>query len=57
MNTKSIFEIYFDISKSRWTPWMYSTIDEAAPISGEFISNAIENEEIIRLNPLAVNVI
>ncbi|KAL4426624.1 hypothetical protein ABPG74_003087 [Tetrahymena malaccensis] len=53
----SIFDMYYDITKNKWQSWKSFQIDESSLISCDFYSNYLESQEIIRLNPAAIDVI
>ncbi|KAL4465503.1 hypothetical protein ABPG72_009441 [Tetrahymena utriculariae] len=53
----SIFDMYYDITKNKWQSWKSFQIDESSLISCDFYSNYLESQEIVRLNPAAIDLI
>ena len=53
----TIFDLIFDVIKGEWLTWKSYQIDESSEISGLISSNALSNREIVRLNPIAFNII
>lgn len=45
------------MARLKWTKWQNATLDETYEINGSLESNTITNREIVRLNPLSMNVV
>lgn len=56
-NDGNVFDLCLDLVRSEWIPWNSLSLEEFGVISGGLVSNCIDNKEIIRLNPYAIDIV